>query len=172
MISYRKATLEDLERVWAYNMAMNPDEPRMQRWKESYIERNAENRAATYVVIVDGEPVGEVTLDYHAEAYGNPEIRKVLADGSKTGYLTALRIRKEFEGRGYVSGLMKFEDVGDVGDEGYNARAGNRDAVHGQKARVEYAGYEYIVKRRHKAAAKAYETTFCLIIFCAVNISH
>ena len=60
------------------------------------------------MVIADGEPVGEVTLDYHAEAYGNPEIRKVLADGSKTGYLTALRIRKEFEGKGYVSGLMKF----------------------------------------------------------------
>ena len=33
MICYRKATLEDLERVWAYNMAMNPDEPRMQRWQ-------------------------------------------------------------------------------------------------------------------------------------------
>ena len=108
MITYRKATLEDLERIWDYNMAMNPDEPRMQRWKESYITRNVENRAATYVVIIDGEPVGEVTLDYFAEAYGNPEIRKFLADGSKMGYLTALRIRKEFEGNGYVSGLMKF----------------------------------------------------------------
>ena len=108
MICYRKATLEDLERVWAYNMAMNPEEPRMQRWKDSYIERNVQNRAATYVAVIDGEPVGEVTLDYFAEAYGNPEIRKHLADGSKVGYLTALRIRKEYEGRGYVSGLMKF----------------------------------------------------------------
>ena len=51
MTSYRKATLEDLERIWAYNMAMNPDEPRMQRWKESYISRNAEGRAATYVAV-------------------------------------------------------------------------------------------------------------------------
>ena len=79
MICYRKATLEDLERVWAYNMAMNPDEPRMERWKESYISRNVEGRAATYVVVIDGEPVGEVTLDYHADAYGNPELRKYLA---------------------------------------------------------------------------------------------
>ena len=108
MICYRKATLEDLNRVWDYNMAMNPDEPRMQRWRDSYIQRNVENRAATYVAVIDGEPVGEVTLDYFGEAYGNPEIRKYLADGSKTGYLTALRIRKEFEGKGYVSGLMKF----------------------------------------------------------------
>ena len=67
MTSYRKATLEDLERIWAYNMAMNPDEPRMQRWKESYISRNAEGRAATYVAVINGEPVGEVSLDYHAE---------------------------------------------------------------------------------------------------------
>ena len=120
MICYRKATLDDLERVWDYNMAMNPEEPRMQRWKESYITRNVENRAATYVVVIDGEPVGEVTLDYYAEAYGNPEIRKHLADGSKQGYLTALRIRKEFEGNGYISGLMRFVEQ-DAAQKGFTA---------------------------------------------------
>ena len=108
MICYRKATFHDLERVWDYNMAMNPDEPRMQRWKESYITRNQEGRAATYVAVIDGEPVGEVTLDYHAEAYGNPETRKFLADGSTMAYVTALRIRNAFEGKGLVSGLMGF----------------------------------------------------------------
>ena len=108
MICYRKATFHDLERVWDYNMAMNPDEPRMQRWKESYITRNQEGRAATYVAEIDGEPVGEVTLDFHAEAYGNPETRKFLADGNTRAYVTALRIRKAFEGRGLVSGLMRF----------------------------------------------------------------
>lgn len=119
MICYRKATIDDLERVWAYNMAMNPDEPRMQRWKESYITRNVENRAATYVAVIDGEPVGEVTLDYRAEAYGKPEIRRYLADGSKTGYLTALRIRSEFEGKGYVSRLMKFVEA-DAAEKGFS----------------------------------------------------
>lgn len=108
MTSYRKATLEDLELIWAYNMAMNPDEPRMQRWKESYISRNAEGRAATYVAVINGEPAGEVTLDYHAEAYGNPSLRPKLADGKNTGYVTALRIRKEFEDNGYASALMRF----------------------------------------------------------------
>ena len=120
MITYRKATLEDLERVWDYNMSMNPDEPRMQRWKESYITRNVENRAATYVVIIDGEPVGEVTLDYFAEAYGNPEIRRFLADGYKMGYLTALRIRKEYEGKGYVSGLMRYVEQ-DAAEKGFTS---------------------------------------------------
>ena len=108
MICYRKATLEDLNRVWDYQMEQNPDEPRNQRWRDSYISRNIQNRAATYVAIVDDEPVGEVTLDYYAEAYGNPDIRPKLANGEDTAYVTALRIRKEYEGNGYISSLMRF----------------------------------------------------------------
>lgn len=117
MICYRKATLEDLEAIWDYNIAQNPDEPRNLRWKQSYIERNISNRAATYVVLWDGIPVGEVTLDYHAESYGKPESRQKLADGKHTAYVTALRIRKEFEGQGYISGLMHCmeEDAGKMG---------------------------------------------------------
>ncbi len=111
MICYRKATFDDLNRIWDYTMAMNPDEPRMQRWRESYITRNREGRAATYVAVVDGEPVGEVTLDYHADAYGNPDTRKFLADGKNTAYVTALRIREEFEGKGYISGLVAFMEA-------------------------------------------------------------
>lgn len=106
MVCYRKATLEDLNRVWDYQMAQNPDEPRNQRWRDSFISRNLQNRAATYVAVYDGEPVGEVTLDYFADGYGNPELRPLLADGTTTSYVTALRIRKEYEGKGYISGLM------------------------------------------------------------------
>ena len=117
MICYRKATLEDLNRIWDYQMAQNPDEPRIPRWRESYIARNLEERAATYVVLADGEPVGEVTLDYFAEAHGDPATRSALADGKTTGYVTALRIRPEFEGRGYISGLMRFmeSDAAEMG---------------------------------------------------------
>lgn len=108
MICYRKATLEDLNRIWDYQMARNPLEPRNQRWRESYISRNMHNRAATYVAVMNGEPIGEVTLDYYAEAYGNPELRPKLADGATSAYITALRIREEYEGKGYISGLMQF----------------------------------------------------------------
>lgn len=107
MIFCRKATLEDLEAIWDYNIAANPEEPKNHRWKESFIRRNKEQRAATYVVVSDGEPVGEVTLDFFAEAYGNPTIRQELADGKDTAYVTALRIRKEFEGQGYISQLIQ-----------------------------------------------------------------
>ena len=107
MVCYRKATLEDLERIWDYNIAQNPDEPRNLRWKESYIQRNKNGRAATYVILSEGEPVGEVTLDYFAESYSNPETRSKLADGKSAAYITALRIRKEYEGNGYSSALMR-----------------------------------------------------------------
>ena len=112
MICYRKATLEDLNRVWDYQIAQNPDEPRNQRWRDSYISRNVQNRAATYVVAADGEPVGEVTLDYYAEACGNPDIRPKLADGKATAYVTALRIRSAYEGQGYISALMRCMEDG------------------------------------------------------------
>lgn len=117
MICYRKATLEDLNRAWDYQIYQNPNEPRIQRWRDSYISRNIHNRAATYVAVIEDEPVGEVTLDYYAEAYGNPDLRPKLADGKNTAYVTALRIRKEYEGNGYISALMRFveEDSKKVG---------------------------------------------------------
>lgn len=108
MICYRKATLEDLNSIWDYNISQNPDEPRNQRWRQSFISRNVNHRAATYVAVVEGEPIGEVTLDFYAEGYGNPAARPILADGKEKAYVTALRIRKEFEGKGYVSGLMRY----------------------------------------------------------------
>lgn len=107
MVCYRKATLEDLNRIWDYQMNLNPDEPRNQRWRDSFISRNVQNRAATYVVVVDEEPIGEVTLDYYADAYGNAASRHKLADGITAGYVTALRIRKEYEGNRYISALMR-----------------------------------------------------------------
>lgn len=108
MIYYRQASLEDLEKIWNYNIAQNPDEPRNQRWKESYMERNRDGRAVTYVIIDGNEPIGEVTLDFYAESYGKPETRSKLADSHAAAYITALRIRKEYEGKGLGSGLMQY----------------------------------------------------------------
>lgn len=102
MVAYRKASMEDLERIWAYNIADNPGDDRYLRWKEQFISRNGNNEAATFVTVIDGDPVGEVTLEYRTVGS-----RAILADGSTTAYVTALRIRKEFEGLGYVSKMMR-----------------------------------------------------------------
>lgn len=102
----RKATREDLETLWNRNIAENPGEECWLRWKRQFIADNESGAAATFAVIADGEPVGEGTLLF------SPECRAIrgrlqLADGKNTVNINALRIRKEYEGRGYVSALVK-----------------------------------------------------------------
>lgn len=105
MICYQKATLEDLEKIWDCHISENPEDIRYLRWKQEFITRNVTNQAVTFVIIADNTPLGEVTLDFFASSYsGN---REQLADGKHTAYVTALRIRKEFEGHGHVSKLMQ-----------------------------------------------------------------
>lgn len=105
MFVYRKAALDDLERIWDRQIAENPDDPRYLRWKSEFIARNISDQAATFMVLTENGPVGEVTLDYHASAYSGD--RALLADGVSTAYVTALRIQEEFEGQGHVSKLMQ-----------------------------------------------------------------
>lgn len=106
MVDYRKATPEDLERIWNRSIAENPRDARYIRWKEQFISDNRSGRAATFVVVVDDEPAGEGTLLF------SPECRAIrgrteLADHQTTANINALRISKAFEGRGYISGLMR-----------------------------------------------------------------
>lgn len=103
---YRKATGSDLEALWNRSISENPGDPRYLRWKEQFIRDNRSGDAATFAVIIDGEPVGEGTLLFSPVL---PAIRgrTQLADGATTANLNALRIRKEFEGQGHISRLMR-----------------------------------------------------------------
>ena len=103
---YRKATGEDLERLWDYQIAQNPGDDRYLRWKAQFIADNRSGAAATFAVIIDGEPIGEGTLLF------SPECRAIrgrtaLADDKTTANINALRIRKEYEGRGHISNLVR-----------------------------------------------------------------
>lgn len=116
MITYRKATGDDLERIWDMNIRHNPDDSRWVRWKEQYIGYNISGAAVTFVILDGDFPIGEVTLILSPECKA-VKGRPCLADGGKIGNVNALRIRKEYEGRGYVSGLMRYM-------EAYAAEAG------------------------------------------------
>lgn len=103
---YRKATAADLEALWDRSIAENPGDERYPRWKEQFIRDNESGAASTFAVIIDGEPVGEGTLLF------SPVCRAIrgrtkLADGKTTANINALRIRKEHEGRGHISALVK-----------------------------------------------------------------
>ena len=105
MISYHKANLEELEQLWNYNISQNPEDPRYLRWKEQFIRDNASGAAATIVISINGECVGEGTLLL------SPDCRAIrgrtcLCDGKNVANINALRIQKACEGQGHISALM------------------------------------------------------------------
>ena len=103
---YRIATANDLEQLWNFNIADNPDETAWVRWKGEFIAYNQKGQGITFAIVIDGEAVGEGTLMISPECKpvrNHPE----LADGKTIGNINALRIRKEFEGQGHISRMMK-----------------------------------------------------------------
>lgn len=105
-ITYRVASLQDLEQVWAYNVAAHPKDPRWQHWAQEYIGYNMDGRAVTFVAMCDQEPIGEVTLliDQSCSAIdGNT----LLADRQNIANINALRVRKPWEGQGHASSLVR-----------------------------------------------------------------
>ena len=106
MAEYRKATAEDLEIIWDYQIAQNPGDPNWIRWKKQFIDDNNSGAAATFVAVVDGIPVGEGTLLFSPDCRAIRG-RLVLADGKTVTNINALRIREAYEGQGYISTLVK-----------------------------------------------------------------
>lgn len=105
IIEYRKATPEDLEQIWDMNIADNLGNDRWRMWKRTYISYNQSGDAYTFVIVYDGIPVGEGTLIFSPEC-GAVSGRTALADNKTTANINALRIRKEHEGKGYISALV------------------------------------------------------------------
>ncbi len=103
---YRIATKDDLERLWQKNIKKNPNDPRWARWREEYISYNQKGMAVTFAGVLEGEPIGEVTL-LLSPACGAIEGRLALADGHSIGNVNALRVEKKWRGRGYSSGLVR-----------------------------------------------------------------
>ena len=106
MFEYRIATKEDLERIWDMNIEDNPNDERWVRWKDKYILYNLERKAITFIVSCNGKPIGEGTLLLSSECSAIKG-RRELADGEFIANVNALRIRKEYEGQGHISKLIK-----------------------------------------------------------------
>ena len=98
--AYRVATRSDFDALWDRNEAENPDEPMWPVWRQRFRERIDKGLAITFCVVIDGDPVGEGTLEL------NTGKDKRLCDGRTNAYLAALRIRKEFEGMGHIFRLV------------------------------------------------------------------
>ena len=107
---YRPATMTDLERIWAKSIRQNPEDERWIRWRDEYIGYNRAGQALTYVVVCDGEPVGEGTLLFAPEC-GAIAGCTMLADGATVANINALRIEKAHEGQGHISVMVRLMEA-------------------------------------------------------------
>ncbi|MBO5947902.1 hypothetical protein J6Q66_03600 [bacterium] len=82
MFTYRKATSEDLEKIWNKDIKNNPNEECWIRWKEQYINYNKNGEAITFVVLDDDNPIGQITVLFspNCSAVKN---RPLLCDGKQ-----------------------------------------------------------------------------------------
>lgn len=106
MIAYEKATREILNQIWDKSIEENPEDHRYIRWKQQFLSDNETGAAATFVILADGDPVGEGTLLLSPDCRAIRG-RRELCDGEKTANINALRVQKEYEGQGHISALMK-----------------------------------------------------------------
>lgn len=105
---YRKATLQDLEKIWDKDILENAGDENYVRWKKQYIEYNQTNKAVTFVVLNNEEPVGQITLLLSPEC--SAVKNKPLLCGEYTANMNAFRIDKKFEGQGHISKLVRMAE--------------------------------------------------------------
>lgn len=103
---YKKSDLTDLEKIWDKNINEHKYDKRWIKWKKEMIKNNAESKAATFVISCDNELIGEGTVLFSPKCKAVRN-RKKLCDGKDTANLNALRIQKEYEGKGHISKLVK-----------------------------------------------------------------
>ena len=106
MFTYKKATLEVLEKIWNKDIKNHLNKECWIRWKEQYIDYNKNGEASTFVVLNGDEPIGQITVLFspNCSAVKN---RPMLCDGTTTANMNAFRIEKEYEGQGHISKLVK-----------------------------------------------------------------
>lgn len=104
-ITYEIASHEKLEWIGEKNIAAHPEDERWVRWMREALEENACGRRKTFLVCVDGEPVGEGTLLFDPACKAVHGITAI-ADGAAITNINALRIEKRLEGQGHISKLV------------------------------------------------------------------
>lgn len=109
MFVYRKATIDDLEKIWNMDIKNNPGEDCWIKWKDQYIDYNKKGEASTFVVLDDDKPVGQITVLFSINCSAVKD-RPMLCDGKIIANMNAFRIEKEYEGQGHISKLVKMAE--------------------------------------------------------------
>lgn len=110
MFYYRKATIDDLNKIWDKDILNNKNDIRWVSWKEQYIEYNKTNKATTFVILDDDEPIGQITVLFSTDCSAVKN-KPLLCDGQNIANMNAFRINKFYEGQGHISKLVKMAET-------------------------------------------------------------
>lgn len=109
MFIYRKATIDDLNKIWNKDINKNAGDERWTRWKQQYINYNQEEKASTFVVLNDDEPIGQITVLFSTKCSAVKD-KPLLCNGKTIANMNAFRIEKQHEGKGHISKLVKMAE--------------------------------------------------------------
>ena len=107
---YRIATREDLLRLWEKDIAENPGDGCWLRWREQYLAYNVSGDATTFVVLANGEPIGQITVLFSPECSA-VKGRPMLCNGRDVANMNAFRIEKAYEGQGHIARLVRMAEA-------------------------------------------------------------
>lgn len=111
MFQYRIATFSDLESLWNYDINRHEGEERKQweKWKTKYLNYNKNAEAITFVVVHDENLIGQITILFSPNCSAVKNM-PMLCDGKTVANMNAFRIKKEYEGQGHISKLVKLAE--------------------------------------------------------------
>lgn len=109
MFYYRKATMEDLNKIWDKDIKEHNNEEIWIKWKSQYIDYNINGDCVTFVVLDENNPIGQITILFSPNCSAVKK-RPLLCDGKHIANMNAFRIDKKYEGRGHISKLVKMAE--------------------------------------------------------------
>lgn len=109
MFEYRKATRDDLEKIWNKDIEKHPNDSRYVVWKKQYIDNNENGNCTTFVVLDNDNPIGQITVLFSPEC-GAVKNRPMLCNGKNIANMNAFRIEKKYEGQGHISKLVNMAE--------------------------------------------------------------
>ncbi len=111
MFTYRIATENDLEKLWEYDINRHSlnEQKRWKEWETQYVGYNKSGEATTFVVAKINEPIGQITILFSPNCSAVKDY-PMLCNGKDIANMNAFRIKKEYEGQGHISKLVKIAE--------------------------------------------------------------
>lgn len=108
-MEYRKATIDDLEKIWDKDILDNPNDEKYVNWKHQYIQNNILGKCATFVAVDNFSPIAQITILFSTDCSAVKD-RPMLCDGKSRANMNAFRIEKSMKDKDIFLNLLKWQN--------------------------------------------------------------